>query len=158
MVVSNPDPSCGSRIWGGVEVGGLAGCRTALISHALLTTLTPRTTSARHARSAQIPYVLSAALAALFWATLSRQGYADNGAVYPEIEGVSPWAAFIGAFIMLFSARAAGGCTSGHGISGFSLGIKISSAAVPAMFAGGIATAFALRAAGALTCTGHCVW
>lgn len=55
--------------------------------------------------------------------------------------------AFIGGFIMLFGARIAGGCTSGHGISGIAQLSAGSTIAVAAMFAGGIATALLLRRA-----------
>ena len=41
----------------------------------------------------------------------------------------------------------AGGCTSGHGLSGMALLSLQSILGVPAMFAGGIATAFAYNAA-----------
>lgn len=50
--------------------------------------------------------------------------------------------AFIGGFVMLFGARIADGCTSGHGISGMAQLSVGSTVAVAAMFAGGIATAF----------------
>jgi len=53
--------------------------------------------------------------------------------------------AFLGGFIMLFGARIAGGCTSGHGISGMAQLSVGSTIAVAAMFAGGIATALLLR-------------
>ena len=49
--------------------------------------------------------------------------------------------AFVGGFIMLFGARIADGCTSGHGISGMAQLSVGSTVAVAAMFAGGIATA-----------------
>ena len=55
--------------------------------------------------------------------------------------------AFLGGFIMLFGARIAGGCTSGHGISGIAQLSVGSTLAVAAMFAGGIATALLLRRA-----------
>ena len=60
--------------------------------------------------------------------------------------GLHPAYGFCGGFLMLFGARLAGGCTSGHGISGMTLLNLESVVAVPAMFAGGIATAFALQA------------
>src|SRR5215813_9990541 len=54
--------------------------------------------------------------------------------------------AFVGGFIMLFGARIADGCTSGHGLSGVAQLAVGSTVAVAAMFAGGIATAMlALR-------------
>jgi hypothetical protein len=49
--------------------------------------------------------------------------------------------AFGAGFIMLFGARIADGCTSGHGLSGFAQLAVASIVAVAAMFAGGIATA-----------------
>lgn len=55
--------------------------------------------------------------------------------------------AFLGGFLMLFGARIAGGCTSGHGVSGLSQLAVGSTLAVAAMFAGGIAVAMLLRRA-----------
>jgi uncharacterized membrane protein YedE/YeeE len=49
--------------------------------------------------------------------------------------------AFLAGFVMLFGARIAGGCTSGHGISGIAQLSAGSTLAVAAMFAGGIFTA-----------------
>jgi hypothetical protein len=49
--------------------------------------------------------------------------------------------AFGAGFIMLFGARIADGCTSGHGLSGLAQLSVGSTVAVAAMFAGGIATA-----------------
>jgi uncharacterized membrane protein YedE/YeeE len=55
--------------------------------------------------------------------------------------------AFLAGFIMLFGARIAGGCTSGHGISGIAQLSVGSTLAVTAMFAGGILLAALLRRA-----------
>ncbi len=52
--------------------------------------------------------------------------------------------AFVGGFVMLFGARLADGCTSGHGLSGMAQLAVGSTVAVAAMFAGGIATAMLL--------------
>ncbi|CEG08670.1 putative inner membrane protein [Afipia felis] len=49
--------------------------------------------------------------------------------------------AFSGGFLMLFGARIADGCTSGHGLSGIAQLSVGSTIAVFAMFVGGIATA-----------------
>jgi hypothetical protein len=49
--------------------------------------------------------------------------------------------AFVAGFVMLFGARIADGCTSGHGLSGVAQLAVSSTVAVAAMFAGGIATA-----------------
>lgn len=53
-----------------------------------------------------------------------------------------------GGFLMVFGSRVAAGCTSGHGISGFSILAYQSLLAVPAMFGGGIALAVLLRSMG----------
>jgi len=54
--------------------------------------------------------------------------------------------AFVAGFLMLFGARIADGCTSGHGLSGLAQLSVGSTVAVVAMFAGGIVTAsLALR-------------
>ncbi|MFG1351800.1 YeeE/YedE thiosulfate transporter family protein [Xanthobacter autotrophicus] len=50
--------------------------------------------------------------------------------------------AFAAGFIMLFGARLADGCTSGHGLSGMAQMAVSSTIAVTFMFVGGIATAF----------------
>ncbi|PPQ27157.1 YeeE/YedE thiosulfate transporter family protein [Rhodopila globiformis] len=52
--------------------------------------------------------------------------------------------AFAAGFVMLLGARIADGCTSGHGLSGIAQLAVASFIAVPAMFAGGIATALLL--------------
>lgn len=57
---------------------------------------------------------------------------------------VSPLAAIVGGFVMIVGSRLAGGCTSGHGISGMSAFAVASVISVAAMFAGGIATAMLL--------------
>jgi uncharacterized membrane protein YedE/YeeE len=49
--------------------------------------------------------------------------------------------AFVAGFLMLFGARIADGCTSGHGLSGIAKLSVGSTVAVAAMFAGGIVTA-----------------
>lgn len=52
--------------------------------------------------------------------------------------------AFAAGFLMLFGARIADGCTSGHGLSGMAQMAVSSTIAVAFMFAGGIATALLL--------------
>jgi uncharacterized membrane protein YedE/YeeE len=60
--------------------------------------------------------------------------------------GVRYALAFVAGFLMLFGARVADGCTSGHGLSGMAQLSVGSTVAVAAMFAGGIITAsLALR-------------
>jgi uncharacterized membrane protein YedE/YeeE len=58
-----------------------------------------------------------------------------------EVFQVSKLSAVIGGFIMAVGARAAGGCPSGHGISGLSCFSFSSLVTVAAMFSGGIITA-----------------
>jgi uncharacterized membrane protein YedE/YeeE len=55
---------------------------------------------------------------------------------------------FIGGLFLVLGARVAGGCTSGHGISGFGELAINSMLTVPAMFASGIFTAFLLHSLG----------
>ncbi len=52
--------------------------------------------------------------------------------------------AFVGGFLMLFGARLADGCTSGHGLSGMAQLSVGSTVATAAMFAGGIAAAMTM--------------
>lgn len=59
----------------------------------------------------------------------------------PSID-VDQWTAFLGGFCLVFGARLAGGCTSGHGISGMGMLIWNSVVvAVPSMFLCAILTA-----------------
>ena len=67
---------------------------------------------------------------------------ASASSSFGSAKGVTPAAAIVGGFLMLFGSRLGSGCTSGHGISGFSLLFVNSVVAVPAMFAGGICAAF----------------
>ncbi|KAK5061258.1 hypothetical protein LTR84_007800 [Exophiala bonariae] len=57
---------------------------------------------------------------------------------------VSLPAAIVGGFVMVFGARMAGGCTSGHGISGMATMSLSSFVTVASMFAGGIGASFLL--------------
>ena len=53
--------------------------------------------------------------------------------------------AMVGGAALIVGARAAGGCTSGHGISGMSALSKASFVTIGAMFAGGIGLSSVLR-------------
>ena len=79
-------------------------------------------------------------------AVLGALAAAASAKMLGDVDGVTPAAGFIGGFLMLFGSRLAGGCTSGHGISGFTLANLSSFVAVPCMFAGGIVVAFAMDA------------
>lgn len=68
---------------------------------------------------------------------LWRQRFGDSKALRYSV-------AFVGGAILLFGARLAGGCTSGHGISG-GLQLAVSSwVFIAAMLVSGVATAFTL--------------
>lgn len=63
---------------------------------------------------------------------------------FGDVPGKRYAAAFLGGALMMFGARIAQGCTSGHGISG-ALQLAVSSwLFVPTLFIAGIATAFLL--------------
>ena len=78
----------------------------------------------------QLAYCGSAVVSAFLW-----QISADDYSKCPGLDTVS---AFVGGMLMLFGARMAAGCTSGHGISGCAIGMIQSFIGVPAMFSGGI--------------------
>jgi uncharacterized protein len=105
---------------------------------------------ARHLSGAknwwQVALVVGIALGALISARasgLARSGHAPvwRAMLGPNAARTRPAMAFIGGFLMVFGARIADGCTSGHGISGMAQLAVGSTIAVAAMFAGGILTA-----------------
>ncbi|BCR99679.1 uncharacterized protein AKAW2_50021A [Aspergillus luchuensis] len=59
---------------------------------------------------------------------------------------IAPLRGVLGGLVMVFGARVAGGCTSGHGISGMSMLGTSSIITVTSMFAAGIGLAFGLAA------------
>ena len=61
---------------------------------------------------------------------------------FGQSNGVHPYNAFLGGFVMVFGARLAGGCTSGHGISGCSHQFIGSFVTTASMFAGAFILAF----------------
>jgi hypothetical protein len=88
----------------------------------------------------QLIYVSSAILGTFLFEHLSDIQFGT-------VAGLDPVSAFFGGFLMLFGARCAGGCTSGHGISGCAIMMLHSLVAVPAMFAGALAVGFTWQAA-----------
>ncbi|GBG32763.1 Hypothetical Protein FCC1311_089882 [Hondaea fermentalgiana] len=60
-------------------------------------------------------------------------------------QGLSIGYSLVGGLLLVFGARMAGGCTSGHGVSGMALLSIHSMAAVAAMFAGAIGTGLVLE-------------
>ena len=99
----------------------------------------------------QVAFVVSIAVGALLSARLSETTRENISPIWSLALGSSSpgrryLVAFVAGFLMLFGARLADGCTSGHGLSGMAQLAVGSTAAVAAMFAGGIAAAFlALR-------------
>jgi len=70
--------------------------------------------------------------------------YLQAASVLDEGPSISALNAFAGGCIMIFGARLAGGCTSGHGISGLATMGVASLVSVASMFAGGIGLAACL--------------
>ena len=73
--------------------------------------------------------------------TMPHPSATSASLVNHQISGLS---AFVGGFAMVFGARLAGGCTSGHGISGMSALSVSSVISVTCMFAGGTGLAWLL--------------
>lgn len=92
----------------------------------------------------QLALVVGIALGALLSVRLSgtrRPAMSGLWRRVADVKGLGPrlLMGFAGGFILLFGARLAGGCTSGHGLSGLSQ-LALSSTFVTAgIFAGGIA-------------------
>jgi uncharacterized membrane protein YedE/YeeE len=99
----------------------------------------------------QVALVGGIAIGALISASLSGARRHRPSPVWTRALGTASGTAryamaFAGGFLLLFGARLADGCTSGHGISGMAQLAVSGFVAVAAMFAGGIATAMTLRA------------
>eukprot|EP01006_Ploeotia_vitrea_P066496 TRINITY_DN95084_c0_g1_i1.p1 TRINITY_DN95084_c0_g1~~TRINITY_DN95084_c0_g1_i1.p1 ORF type:complete len:403 (-),score=174.76 TRINITY_DN95084_c0_g1_i1:53-1261(-) len=89
----------------------------------------------------QLALVVAVVLGSLTSAQLSDVSLdLSAGAIAEQHPAVS----FFGGMLLLWGARLAGGCTSGHGISGMAQLCIASMVSVVAMFAGAIATAFAV--------------
>jgi uncharacterized membrane protein YedE/YeeE len=94
----------------------------------------------------QVALVGGIAIGAFLSAKLSGARRAAISPVWQRATGTSSPAkryalAFLAGFIMLFGARIADGCTSGHGLSGMAQLSVGSTVAVAAMFAGAILAA-----------------
>ena len=97
----------------------------------------------------QVALVVGVALGAFLSKTLSGAKRQPISPIWARALGTSNPAvryavAFGAGFLMLFGARLADGCTSGHGLSGMAQMAVSSTIAVTFMFVGGIATAFLL--------------
>eukprot|EP00055_Hartaetosiga_balthica_P018782 m.135351 g.135351 ORF g.135351 m.135351 type:complete len:385 (+) comp9939_c0_seq1:99-1253(+) len=86
----------------------------------------------------QVVYLVFAAVGAFLSSQLGVVSL-DDAVIVP---GVQPISAILGGFIMMLGARIAGGCTSGHGLSGMGLLAVRSFIAVPMMFAGAMGTSY----------------
>lgn len=85
----------------------------------------------------QISYALFVALGAYLSAVLTRS--------FGTMPDVSHVLQFVGAFLYIFGSRVAGGCTSGHGLTGVGALNLHSIASTMMMFGGGIPTAMFMR-------------
>ncbi len=98
----------------------------------------------------QFAMVLGIALGAAASALSSGSTRRAFSPVWTKAAGITSFPpralmAFFGGFILLFGARLADGCTSGHGISGMAQLAVSSTLAVAAMFVGGILTAMLFK-------------
>jgi len=84
----------------------------------------------------QVLYLVTAAGTAAVWVASGSNSISTD---------VNATHAFLGGFVAIFGSRIAGGCTSGHGISGAGHLMWRSWAAVCAMFAGAIAAKAVLK-------------
>ncbi len=98
----------------------------------------------------QLAMVVGIVIGAFLSSRLSGIGRAAMSPVWTRAVGVSTFGArapmaFAGGFIMVFGARIADGCTTGHGISGIAQLSVGSTVAVASMFAGAIAVALMMK-------------
>ena len=97
----------------------------------------------------QVALVVGIAVGAFVSMRLSRAVRAPISPIWSRAlgspsRGLRYAVAFAAGFLMLFGARIADGCTSGHGLSGMAQLSVGSTVAVAAMFAGGITTGLLL--------------
>lgn len=105
-------------------------------------------TSAKYAWQGAL--VVGIALGAYFSARMSGKLRCGYAAVWKKVAGIDSTPqrlsmSFIGGFLILFGARLAGGCTSGHALSGVSQLAVGSIVAGVFMFAGGMLVANLMR-------------
>ncbi|KAF2665163.1 hypothetical protein BT63DRAFT_417688 [Microthyrium microscopicum] len=83
------------------------------------------------------------ALSAMLGTYLMRQQFPEFA--IGDSMPISNERAFLGGFLMIFGSRMAGGCTSGHGITGMSMLSVSSIISVAAMFGGGMGLGLLMR-------------
>ena len=98
----------------------------------------------------QLAMVVGIVAGAFASSWLSRTRRAGMSPVWQRATGISTFSrrapmAFIGGFVMVFGARIADGCTTGHGIWGIAQLAAGSMVAVGAMFMGAIAVAMLMK-------------
>jgi len=100
----------------------------------------------------QVGIVVGIIFGAWFSAKMSknmRKDFSDIYKLHPGFLGTKEnrkYSALIGGFLILFGARLAGGCTSGHGLSGIAQLSVSSILATISMFVGGIFLAMIFKA------------
>lgn len=100
----------------------------------------------------QVGIVVGIIFGAWFSAWMSKGLRKDFSAVYKlhpapfNVKENRKYSALIGGFLILFGARIAGGCTSGHGLSGVAQLSVSSILATASMFIGGILFAMLFKA------------
>ncbi|MCJ1400868.1 hypothetical protein MMC11_004077 [Xylographa trunciseda] len=88
-------------------------------------------------------FVFGVVVGSWVFAQLSTE-HLSAASTLDERSSISALSAFVGGCIMIFGSRLAGGCTSGHGISGIATMGVASFVSVASMFAGGIGLAACL--------------
>ena len=98
----------------------------------------------------QLALVIGIAIGAFISVRMAGNVRPAMSAVWGQVMGVRSLAlrlplAFVGGFVLLFGARIASGCTSGHALSGVSQLAVSSLIATAAMFAAGVALSLTLK-------------
>lgn len=92
----------------------------------------------------QLVYLVSASLVVLVAAHEFSDRLRTSPFPYTPTE-LHPWESFVGGFLSLLGSRLAGGCTSGHGISGAGYLRLKSYMAIGSMFCGGCFAAYVMQ-------------
>lgn len=140
-------PGLVSPVVGGCLIGAAQAATVVLTRHTIGVSTAYENVAQALLRRASVltPSVLFAAGILAGSAVVTRMASeAAREAIRAGSAEVSAVAAVVGGFVMVFGARVAGGCTSGHGISGLVTFSWASFVSVAAMFGTGILTAYVL--------------